>query len=112
MRKFTVTGFTILYAALIVFSSAERAGDWAVKEAESLSHHQDVHGCKTLGKGGKHDSRLGQTRLLESGFVMELPREAVASPIPSQRHASRRPADRYISAFARLIPSRAPPSIN
>ena len=109
MRKFTVTAFTIIYAVLIVFTSAERAGEWAVKEAQNLGHHHAAHGDKTLGKAGKSDSHLLQTRLLESGFVMELPREAPGAPVPYQRHTNLPQTDRYISPFAQLISSRASP---
>jgi hypothetical protein len=109
MRKFTVTAFAVLYGVLIVSTSAERAGDWAIKEAEALTHHQTVHGYKTLGKSGKPDSHLQQTRLLENGFVVELPKEAAATLAPSQRHTHRLSADFYLSSFARLISSRAPP---
>jgi hypothetical protein len=109
MKKFSITAFAVFYAALLVFVSAERAGEWAVKEADTLTHHQIVHGSKSFGKAGKSDSHLLQTRLHESGFVMELPREAGGAPVPYQRHTNLPQADRYISAFSRLISSRAPP---
>ena len=112
MRRFAVTAFAIIYAALIVSVSAQRAEIWAVKEAESLNHGQVVHGFKTFGKSGKSDSHVLQTRLLETGFVVELPREAATAPAPSQPHIHRPHADLYISPFARLLPSRAPPSLS
>jgi hypothetical protein len=111
MRRLAVTTFAVIYAALIISVSAQRAEEWAVKEAESFSHKQVLHGFKTFGKSGKPDSHVLQTRLLETGFVVELPREAATSPAPSQRHTIRPPADLYVSPFARLISSRAPPSL-
>ena len=112
MRKIAVTTFAVCYAALLVFVSAVRTGEWALKEADSLTqYHHIVHGSKNVGKGGKSDSHLQQTRLLETGFVVELPREAAASPIPIQRLIHLRTTDFYISASTRLIPSRAPPAL-
>ena|SRR5215471_13144448 len=109
LRRVSITAFAVFYAALLIFVSAERAGDWAVKEADSLTHFHIVHGLKSLGKAGKSNSHLLQTRLLESGFVMELPREAPGAPVPYQRHTNLPQTDRYISPFAQLISSRAPP---
>jgi hypothetical protein len=113
MRKFAVTSFAVCYALFLVFVSAERTAEWAVKEADSLVqfHHVD-HGSKNVGKGGKSDSHLQQTRLIETGFVVELPREAAASPIPTQRLVHCPTFGLYLSRSTRLIPSRAPPALS
>jgi hypothetical protein len=113
MRKFAVTSFAVCYALFLVFVSAERTGEWAVKEADSFTqfHHVD-HSSKNVGKGGRGDSHLLQTRLVETGFVVELPREAAASPIPTQRLVHCPTFDFYISTSTRLISSRAPPVLS
>lgn len=110
MRKFTITAFAVCYAALLLFVSIERTGEWALKETDNLSHfHQIAHGSKGLSKGSKNDSHLGQTRLVETGFVVEMPREAAASPVPTQRLIHRPITHFYISAVTTLLSSRAPP---
>jgi hypothetical protein len=113
MRKFAVTSFAVCYALFLVCASAERTGEWAVKEADSFTqfHHVD-HSSKNVGKGGKNDSHLQQTRLIETGFVVELPREAAASPIPTQRLVHCPTFNVYISTSTRLIPTRAPPVLS
>src|SRR5690348_16583670 len=87
MRKFAITSFAVCDELFLVFVSAERTGEWAVKEADSFTqfHHHVDHSSKNVGKGGKSDSHLQQNRLIETGFVVELPREAAASPRPTQR---------------------------
>ncbi len=72
MRKFTVTTFAICYAALLVFVSVDRTSEWAHKEGDNLSYfHQIAHSSKGIGKGGKTDSHLLPTRLVETGFCRQ-----------------------------------------
>lgn len=112
MKKYCITAFTLLYTVLLVFGAAERAGQWAVREAKNLAHYEIVHGVKSLGGGGKSDSHVFQTRLLESGFVVEMPREAATSLVPSERHTNRIVTHLYVSRSPTLISSRAPPSLS
>jgi hypothetical protein len=72
MRKFAVTAFVALYALLSLHTSAERAAEWAAKEAAGLTHHDSDH---RFGKPQKPDSHLSQRKLFETEFSVELPQK-------------------------------------
>src|SRR5262245_23790951 len=83
MRKFAITTFALLYAVLILSVSAARSNDWAVQEAATLAHHASGSHSPSFDKARTPETY--QKKLLESEFVVELPREAIGLPIHFQR---------------------------
>jgi len=86
MRKFAVTSFALLYGILIVSASAERSNEWAARLAPLLHHSVFGRHLPCFGKMEKSETHQWQTKIVEPGFVVESPREAVAVPTCSGRH--------------------------
>ena len=105
MRKFAVTAFVALYALLNLHASAERAAEWAAKEAAGLAHHESDH---RFGKPQKTDSHLSQRRLFETEFSVELPQKTDLI-LPSERHNVHPLLDAATVAPHETVGSRAPP---
>jgi hypothetical protein len=105
MRKFAVTAFVALYALLNLHASAERAAEWAAKEAAGLAHHESDH---RFGKPQKTDSHLSQRKLFETEFSVELPQKTDLI-LPSERHNVHPLLDARIATPHQTVGSRAPP---
>jgi len=105
MRKFAVTAFVALYALLNLCASAERAAEWAAKEASGFGHHESDH---RFGKPQKTDSHLSQRKLFETEFSVELPQKTDLI-LPSERHSVHPLPDAVTVAPHETVGSRAPP---
>ncbi len=105
MRKFAVTAFVALYVLLNLQASAERAAEWAAKEAAGLAHHESDH---RFGKPQKTDSHLSQRKLFETEFSVELPQKTDLI-LPSERHNVHPLRDVLTAARHETVSSRAPP---
>jgi hypothetical protein len=109
MKKFAITGFALLYALLILSVSAERSKEWAAREGAALVHPGFGQHSPGFSKAEKSDAYLSQTKLVEPEFVVELPREAVAVPIPSGRYTLLSSFEYHATWSGPPFSSRAPP---
>jgi hypothetical protein len=99
MRKFAVTTFAILYLLMAVTLSAQH----------SLSHHSAGRNSHHLGKAERTDSLLYEKKLLEKQLVAEVPGEAAAPCLKSDRHVAVVAAEYQPALSTRPSSSRAPP---
>src|SRR5262245_21314984 len=86
MRKFAVTSFALLYCVLIFSASAQRSNDWAARLAPLLAHSASDAHLPCFGKMERSETHLGQTKIVEPGFVVESPRKTAGVPACSGRH--------------------------
>ena len=110
MRKFCIAGFALLYAVLIVSATGARSTEWAVREFGTLAHSSAAQHVPGFSKIDTTDTRLSQTKIFETGFVIESPLEGLADLAPSETHVSL-PFFVFRTAWTgQPFSSRAPPS--
>jgi hypothetical protein len=108
MRRFSITMFSLLYVALVVSASAERSTDWARREVApftSANHHSG------FGDVAKPDTHLSQTKIFETGFVVESPSVDLAAPVSAERHLPTVESQFSSTLRTTRAASRAPPVI-
>src|ERR1041385_2474766 len=98
MRKFAIATFAILYLFLAV--------TWPVQH--SFSHHSFSRNSHHLGKA-ERDCLLYEKKLLEKQLVADIPGEASAPSLASDRHTALVAYDCQPALYSRPSPSRAPP---
>jgi hypothetical protein len=108
MRKIAVTTFAVLYGMLILYASAERANDWAAREAPLLAHSAPGQKVPCFSKNS--ETQIWQTKNIEPGFVVESPRESVAAPTDSGHHTVPSLFEYHSTWTGQLFSPRAPPS--
>jgi hypothetical protein len=107
IKKLAVTGFAVLYGALIMSASLERANDWLARLAPHSASRQH---SPSLGKTEKTETHLWQKKIVERAFVVESPQETVVVPIQSGSSPLLSSSDRYSAWTGQLFTNRAPPS--
>ena len=111
MRKLAITIFAIMYVVLIITVSVAKTNDWAVRQTEACAHPGlDLH-TDGLSKTEKTETHLYQIKLIESYFVVELPREAAGVSQCSARYTPFATCEGQIAQGGQQVSSRAPPAL-
>src|SRR5262245_11861117 len=110
MRRLAVTGFAILYAVLVLGTSASRT--FASIEAVSGSlkaTHPAIRGNDESPHAGLQP---GQKRMLQDQFVVPSPLTAAGISLEAERHVVFTMEIRARGQFRPTLPSRAPPFLS
>jgi hypothetical protein len=107
MRRFVITTFTILYAMLMFSVSADRT----FQEVDGLAHLAFAHHFHGFGKTEKSEPHLPQTRLVETQYVVEVPREAPADADSSERFTPPLSFEYRTAPDGQPFSSRPPPFV-
>src|SRR5580704_9014845 len=111
MRKLAITIFAVLYVVLVITVSVERTNDWAVRQTEAGAHPCLDQHTDGFSKAEKTETHLYQTKLVESYFVVESPREAAAVSLYCERYTPLSPDEDLAAQSGQQVPSRAPPAL-
>ena len=111
MKRFAINTFAVLYAVLMISVSLERSNAWAAREAVAVGQPHSGRHPHGFGKTEKSVTHLSQTKLVETEFVVELPREAAAVPLHSERLTMYSASEHFFVQSPPTISSRAPPSV-
>jgi hypothetical protein len=110
LKQLAVTGFAVLYGALIMSASLERANDWLARLAPQLAHSGSRQHSSSFGKAEKTETHLWVKKIVERAFVVESPQEATVVPIQSGPSTLLSSADHYSAWTGQLFSTRAPPT--
>lgn len=98
MKKFLITTFALLYAALILSASVERYNTWIDRVADAIDHPSSGETHPGFGNVQKSDPQLSQKKFIETGYRLR------NSPLLRSASHSISPAN----AFPRTPPSQGP----
>src|SRR5437763_16026588 len=110
MKKFAITAFAVFYGILILSVSAQRSNEWALREAAVLKHASSAQHSHGFAKTEKSETHLSQTKLVETEYVIELPRKVDAGPTPSAQYILLSSSEYHAASGGQSPSSRAPPS--
>lgn len=111
MKKVSIAGFALLYVVLIVSGTGAHASEWAVREFGAISDSSTNQHIPGFSKIDTSDGRLSQTKIFETGFVVESPLEGFSAPTDSKPHVAL-PTVVYRSTWSgQPFSCRAPPSL-
>jgi len=111
MKKFSIAGFALLYVVLIVSATGAHSSEWAVREFGTRSDSFANHHSPEFSKLDRSDTRLSQTKIFETGFVVESPLEGFAAPADSKPHLALLSVVYRSTWGGRPFSCRAPPSL-
>jgi len=111
MRRFSISGFALLYVVLIVSATGARSSEWVVREFGTLAHPSSGQHSLGVEKLDTSDTRLSQTKIFETGFVIESPLEGLAALTHSESYIPLPPFVHRTTWSGQAFASRAPPSL-
>src|SRR5215510_5337362 len=106
MRRFATTIFAVLYGISLIAVSAERTSEWAARIAPLLARTVPGH---SLSFGNQPETHPKQPKLIEPGFVVESPREAVGAATNSRLPTPLVYSECHASWTTQTVTPRAPP---
>ena len=106
MRKFATTIFAVLYGISLIAVSAERTSEWAARIAPLLARTDSGH---SLSLGNQPETHPKLPKLIEPGFVVESPREAVAALTNSAPYTPLLYSEYHATWTTQTVSPRAPP---
>ena len=109
MKKLGITTLAVLYAVLVFSTSAERTYVWATQAAQNLAHPSGDTHSPELQRATQSDAYISQKKIVETEFVVELPREAVLFQNHFDRYIPGSSFEYRTSQNGRPSSSRSPP---
>jgi hypothetical protein len=109
MKKFAITTFVLLYTGLIFWLPAERTDAWVSHLVSASTNTDSSRHSHGFGKTEKSDAHVSQTKLVETEFVVESPRKAIAAPVHSELFVWLTSFPYQSKPICSPLSSRAPP---